>query len=76
MSKIFVIACLMLGVVGCANQPIPKNPPLIPYAQKNWVVVNADDFVPPKAKTYVKVEEIDLNTVATEEPVQVHQEEQ
>lgn len=75
MSKIFVIAMLSLGVVGCASQTVPKNPPLVPYSQKNWVAVNASDFVPPKAKTYVKVEEIDLNTVATEEPVQVQQEE-
>lgn len=51
MSKIFVIAMLSLGVVGCASQTVPKNPPLVSYNQKNWVAVNASDFVPPKAKT-------------------------
>ncbi len=66
MSKIFVIAMLSLGVVGCASQTVPKNPPLVPYSQKNWVAVNANDFIPPKAKTYVKVQEIDLEQVKTE----------
>lgn len=73
MSKIFfksfVISFLIWGVVGCASQTVPKNPPLVSYNQKNWVAVNANDFVPPNAKTYVKIEEIDLDTVKTEEAV-------
>lgn len=48
---------------GCTTQPVANNPPQVPYTQKQWVAVNADDFVPPKAKTYVKVQEIEPDTL-------------
>lgn len=70
MSKSFMISFLILGVVGCTHQTVPKKPPLVPYAQKSWVAVNSSDFIPPKAKAYIKIEEIDLEQVNTEEPTE------
>lgn len=67
----FIVGLSVVGVLtGCVSQPLPKNPPLIPYTKKDWVAVNAYDFVPPKAKTYIKVQEIELDTVPTEQPEQ------
>lgn len=74
MSKYFSVVLLALTMAGCVSQTVPKNPPLVSYSQKNWVAVNANDFVPPNAKTYVKVEQIDLNAVKTEEPAPKQQE--
>lgn len=59
----FVLVATLSALTGCASQPLPKNPPIVPYTQKQWVAVNADDFVPPKAKTYVKVQEIGPDTL-------------
>mgnify|MGYP003083342344 FL=1 len=66
MSKSFIISFLIWGVVGCTHQMVSKKPPLVPYNQKEWTMVNATDFIPPKAKTYVKVQEIDLEQVKIE----------
>ena len=74
MSKCFLIVLAAVSVAVCVSQTVPKNPPLVSYSQRNWVAVNANDFVPPNAKTYVKVEQIDLNTVKTEEPAPAQQE--
>lgn len=74
MSKYFSVVLLALSVAGCVSQTVPKNPPLVSYSQRNWVAVNANDFVPPNAKTYVKVEQIDLSAVKTEQPAPAQQE--
>lgn len=66
MSKSFIISFLIFGVVGCTHQTVSKKPPLVPYNQKQWMAVNATDFIPPKAKAYIKIEEIDLEQVNTQ----------
>ena len=65
---------MFLGVIlvlsSCTTQKVAKKPPLVPYDKKTWIEVNSTDFIPPNAKTYIKIEEIDLEQVVTEQPTE------
>lgn len=59
MKKHAVILAFYLTLAGCATVPDdqPKTPPL---ANGKWVEINPVDFVPPKARAFIKVEEVEL----------------
>lgn len=60
MKKITAVA-IALALTACQSQPLPKNPPLVPN-HTTWTAVNANDFVPPNAKVYIKIKEMEQDT--------------
>lgn len=62
MKKHTVILAFYLTLAGCATVPDdqPKTPPL---ANGKWVEINPADFVPPKARAFIKVEEVELQHI-------------
>ena len=62
MNKVFlvILSVAMAMLSGCASN---KNQPVLVKKNQKWIQINPDDFVPPKAKAFIKVTEVDLENM-------------